>query len=106
MYDYLNEGSERDPDYGWAEQVMKLSYDRFPYNMEDPETMQYRGLQVRKFLFEYFRARSLKSDDKVVIVSHSSFIGSLTARSWDGKDLVGAEHLGNCQFLPWRSFDL
>jgi hypothetical protein len=50
MYSYLKEGSERDPEYAWSEQVMKLSYDRFPYNMEDPETMHYRGLQVRKFL--------------------------------------------------------
>ena len=104
MYNYLREGSERDPEYGYAEQVMKLSYYRFPYNMEDPETMHYRGLQVRKFFKDYFLTRSLKPDDKVVIVSHSSLIGSMTARSWDGKDLVGGEHLGNCQFLPLENF--
>ena len=54
---------------------------------------------MREFLKAYLKTRGeIEKDEKCVIVSHSSFLGSLSARGYDKekKDLVGPEHMHNC----------
>jgi hypothetical protein len=44
VYGYLQPQSLADPEYGYSEQILKLTYDRFPFKIEDPECMYRRGL--------------------------------------------------------------
>jgi hypothetical protein len=47
MYKYIdciNEEEALHPEYGYSEHLLKLTYDKFPYRMEDPLKMFERGL--------------------------------------------------------------
>jgi len=106
MYGYITAVGEDEafhPEHGYSEQLLKLAYDKFPYRMEDPLKLFERGLQLRRFLDTYFEGRPLDEGDKAVIVSHSAFLTSLSAKGYnhEKKDLVEPKHMHNCQFIPW-----
>ena len=50
----------------------------------------------------------LEEDDKIAIVSHSSFLCSLSAKGYneEKKDVIEPAVMHNCQFVPWETFDL
>lgn len=52
--DFINHEEALHPEWGYSEHLLKLTYDKFPYRMEDPLKMYERGLQLRKFLKHYF----------------------------------------------------
>ena len=107
MYHYIND-DEFHPDHGYSEPLLKIAYEKFPYRMEDPLRMFERGIQLRQFLDHFFETRSLDADEKAVIVSHSAFLTSLSAKGYDHekKDLVDPMHMHNCQFIPWLTEQL
>jgi hypothetical protein len=51
--------------------------------MEDPHTMFLRGLQLRKFLHYQMQNLRIAKEEKVVIVSHSAFLTSISAKGYD-----------------------
>lgn len=47
MYKYIDFAHEEEalhPEFGYSEHLLKLTYDKFPYRMEDPLKMYERGL--------------------------------------------------------------
>ncbi len=102
--DFINDEEALHPEFGYSEHLLKLAYDKFPYRMEDSFKMYERGLQLRRFLKHYFSTRPTKSDDeKIVIVTHSAFLCSLTAKGYDyeKKELIEPQQMHNCQFISW-----
>ncbi|TNV79979.1 hypothetical protein FGO68_gene2978 [Halteria grandinella] len=108
MYRYIDHLEELHPEFGYSEHLLKLAYEKFPYRMEDPFKLWERGLQLRKFLNQYLKTHTLTIDEKVVIVSHSAFLTSLSSAGYDHekKDLIEPEHMHNCQFIPWQTYEL
>lgn len=109
MYKYIDAVNEEEalhPEWGYSEHLLKIAYDRFPYRMEDPLKLWERGLQLRKYLNQYLKTHDLSLEDKVVIVSHSAFLTSLSSAGYDRevKDLISPEHMHNCQFIPWKTY--
>ncbi len=98
IYSYIDANSHPDPDYGYSEQILKIAYDKFPYRMEDPECMFKRGLKLRNFLKTYLKNHKLQEGEKCVIVSHSSFLTSLSSKGYDylKNDLIEPCHMNNC----------
>jgi hypothetical protein len=41
---------EPDYNYGYSEQILKLTYERFPYRIEDAKVLFERGLALRRYL--------------------------------------------------------
>lgn len=106
MYKYIdciNEEEALHPEWGYSEHLLKITYEKFPYRMEDPLRMYERGVQLRKFLDHYLKTHTIKPEEKIAIVSHSAFLTSLSAKGYDytQNDLVEPEHMHNCQFIPW-----
>ena len=109
MYHYIDAVNEEEalhPEWGYSEHLLKITYDKFPYRMEDPLKMFERGLQLRRFFNQYMKAHPLEGQQKCVIVSHSAFLTSLSAKGYSKEGLVEAEHMHNCQFIPWQSRSL
>lgn len=101
MYKYIDSVNEEEalhPEWGYSEHLLKLTYDKFPYRMEDPLKMFERGIQLRKFLATYFSTRPTEDDEKVIIVSHSAFLTSISAKGYcfEKHDLVDPQHMHNC----------
>lgn len=44
MYKYIDDLGEMHPEWGYSEHLLKITYDKFPYRMEDPLKMFERGL--------------------------------------------------------------
>ena len=42
--DHINEEEILHPEYGYSEHLLRLTYDKFPYRMEDPLKMYERGV--------------------------------------------------------------
>jgi hypothetical protein len=62
MYKYIDAVTEEEalhPEWGYSEHLLKITYDRFPYRMEDPLKMYERGLQLRRFLHQYMKSRPI-----------------------------------------------
>ena len=101
MYQYIEfirEEEAHHPEWGYSEHLLKLTYDKFPYRMEDPLKMFERGLQLRTFLKHYFCTRPLDQDEKVAVISHSAFLTSLSANGYDYQksDLIEPDQMHNC----------
>eukprot|EP00347_Sterkiella_histriomuscorum_P004858 403358816 len=108
MYEYINPDIERCTDTGYTKHFLKISYDKFPYRMEGPYEMYERGLQFRIFLKHFMSQLHLEDDDKIAIVSHSSFLASLSSKGFNHqtKQLIEPAHMYNCEFVPWQTFEL
>ena len=111
MYKYIDTFSKEEalhPEWGYSEHLLKITYDKFPYRMEDPLKMWERGIQLRNFLKHFMKNKPLGYDEKCVIVSHSAFLTSLSSKGYDHekKDLIEPVHTHNCQFIPWETYQI
>ncbi|CDW90334.1 UNKNOWN [Stylonychia lemnae] len=106
FYEYISEDGKCEIN-GHSEQLLKITYDRFPYRLEGPYEMYVRGIQFRKFLKHFINNLDLKEDDKIAVVSHSAFLSSLSCKGFDREKqlLVEPAQIFNCQFVPWETYE-
>ena len=77
-----------------------LPHDSF----ETKQEIYDRGQRVKAFLKEFRRSHPLEADEKIVVVSHSTLLSSLTASGYTGEGATSKlkDHIwpSNCEVMP------
>lgn len=70
----------------------------FPKNVESYDSIYKRGVQTKNFIKNYIQQNNIDcKNNKIVIVSHNSYLRNFTAREPDnGKTNSGGMKFANC----------
>lgn len=70
----------------------------FPKSVEKYKSVYERGVKAKNFVRDYIKKNNLSKKQKVVIISHNSYIRNLTASGPDdGKSGMGGLKFSNCE---------